>query len=111
MLRGTLLRRTTAEAKIPKKTSKKMTSLRSIVRACLLALLAASFAGAIGSLRAQEQPATPQTQQQSEATRRHSVVSNSNWYMRSGKLPEKRRTIPPNSSSRHRCSSLRGTRA
>ncbi len=65
MLRGTLLRRTTAEAKIPKKTSKKMTSLRSIVRACLLALLAASFAGAIGSLRAQEQPATPQTQQQS----------------------------------------------
>jgi hypothetical protein len=74
MLRGTLLRRTMAEAKIPKKTSKKMTSLRSIVRACLLALLAASFAGAIGSLRAQEQPATPQKPQPAEASARQTSL-------------------------------------
>ena len=45
---------------------KKMTSVKKIVRAFLLALLVVSFAGAIGTLRAQEQPATPQKPQQSK---------------------------------------------
>jgi F-type H+-transporting ATPase subunit b len=67
MLRGTLLRRTMAEAKIPKKTLNRMTSLRSIVRACLLALLVASF-GAPIPLRAQEQLATQQKPQPAVAS-------------------------------------------
>jgi F-type H+-transporting ATPase subunit b len=41
--------------------SKKMASVNRIIRAGLLALLAVNFAGSIGSLRAQEQPA-PQKQ-------------------------------------------------
>jgi F0F1-type ATP synthase membrane subunit b/b' len=44
---------------------KKMTSIGRIVRAGLLGMLAASFAGAAGPLRAQEQPAAPPKQQQS----------------------------------------------
>lgn len=46
--------------------SKKMTSLKKIIRAGLLALLMVSLAGAMRPLRAQEQPATPQKQQQAE---------------------------------------------
>jgi len=44
---------------------KKMNSIGKIVRASLLAMLAASFAGATGPLHAQEQPAAPPKQQQS----------------------------------------------
>jgi F-type H+-transporting ATPase subunit b len=50
--------------------SKKMTSLKKIVRAGLLALLMASFAGVITPLRAQEQPATPQKPQQADDSAR-----------------------------------------
>jgi F-type H+-transporting ATPase subunit b len=51
-----------------KMASLKMVSLKKIVRMSLLALLAVSFAVAIGPLRAQEQPAppAPQRQQQSD---------------------------------------------
>jgi F-type H+-transporting ATPase subunit b len=48
---------------IPKKmTSNKMSSANKSVRAWLLALLILSFAGAAGSLRAQERPSPPQSQ-------------------------------------------------
>jgi F-type H+-transporting ATPase subunit b len=46
--------------------SKKMTSGNRVVRACLLALLAVSYAGATRQLRAQEQSAPPQKQQQAD---------------------------------------------
>jgi F-type H+-transporting ATPase subunit b len=46
--------------------SNKRISLRRIVRASLLVLLAVGVAGTRGSLRAQEQPVTPQKQQRSE---------------------------------------------
>ncbi|HTA48945.1 MAG TPA: ATP synthase F0 subunit B [Verrucomicrobiae bacterium] len=42
--------------------SKNMVSVKKIVRAALLAILALSFSGAMGSLRGQEQTATPQKQ-------------------------------------------------
>ncbi len=45
-----------------KMTSNKMSSVEKSVRAWLLALLILSFAGAIGSLRAQERPSQPQPQ-------------------------------------------------
>jgi F-type H+-transporting ATPase subunit b len=44
----------------------KMIFLKGLVRACLLAVLVVSFAGAVGSLPAQEQPARPQKPQQSQ---------------------------------------------
>jgi F-type H+-transporting ATPase subunit b len=43
----------------------KMTSVKRIVRLSMLVVLVGSLAGAIGPLRAQEQPSTPQKQQQS----------------------------------------------
>ena len=69
MLKCTLLQRTMAEATIPKR----MTSLRSVVRACLLALLVASF-GAPIPLRAQEQPATQQKPQPAVASARQTSL-------------------------------------
>jgi F-type H+-transporting ATPase subunit b len=48
--------------------SKRMASVKKIVRMGLLALLAISFAAAVGPLRAQEQPATPQKKQQSQGS-------------------------------------------
>jgi F-type H+-transporting ATPase subunit b len=50
--------------------SKKMASVKKIIRTGLLVLLAVGFTAAPGSLRAQDQPATPapQKQQQSENT-------------------------------------------
>jgi len=45
--------------------SKKMISAKKIIRKGLLVLLVAAFAGATGSLRAQEQPAAPQKQEHS----------------------------------------------
>jgi F-type H+-transporting ATPase subunit b len=48
-----------------KLTMKKMSSLKKIVLQGLLVLLVISFAGALGTLRAQEQPAAPEKQQQS----------------------------------------------
>ena len=50
--------------------SKESTSFRKVVRASWLALLVMGVAGTIGSLRAQEQPATPQKQQRSEDSAR-----------------------------------------
>jgi F-type H+-transporting ATPase subunit b len=53
-----------SKATVRKKTiSQNMSSLKQIVRLCLLALLVLSFAGAITSLHAQQQPA-PQQQQE-----------------------------------------------
>jgi F0F1-type ATP synthase membrane subunit b/b' len=43
----------------------KMSAAKKIVRSSALALLVGSLAGAMGSLRAQEQPSTPQKQEQS----------------------------------------------
>ena len=60
MLQGTM-----AKGTIPKKMSKKMTFLKRIVRACLLASLVASFA-IVRSLHAQEPSAPPQKPQQSD---------------------------------------------
>jgi len=51
-----------------------MNSLKQIVRVCLLALLLGSFAGAVGSLRAQERQATPQKQQQSQGSKQPGVA-------------------------------------
>jgi F-type H+-transporting ATPase subunit b len=51
-----------------------MNSLNKIARVCLLALLVGSFAGVIGSLRAQERPATPQKQQQSEGSKQRGLA-------------------------------------
>jgi F-type H+-transporting ATPase subunit b len=52
----------------------KMSSLKQIVRACLLALLVWSFAGANGSLRAQEKPEPPRKQQQSGPSEQRGVA-------------------------------------
>ena len=59
MLKGTTSRDATAQAA----SSKKMKSVRKLIRAGALALLAASFAGAPLSLRAQQQSAAPKKQQ------------------------------------------------
>jgi F-type H+-transporting ATPase subunit b len=64
MFQPTTSRRRISKSAIPK--SKKMASVKKIIRAGLLALLAVICAGSIGLLRAQEQPATPQKQQQSD---------------------------------------------
>jgi len=48
----------------------KMTAAKKNIRAILLALLVMSFAGATGSVRAQDQPAAPAKQQQSEDSSR-----------------------------------------
>jgi len=62
-------------SKVTIPNSKKMASLKKIVRIGLLALLAISFAAAIGPLRAQEQPATPQKKQQSQSSQPKSSQS------------------------------------
>jgi F-type H+-transporting ATPase subunit b len=62
MLKGTTSRDATAQAA----SSKKMKSVRKLIRAGALALLAASFAGAPLSLRAQQQSAAPKKQPQAE---------------------------------------------
>jgi F-type H+-transporting ATPase subunit b len=49
--------------------SRQMNSVNKIIRACLLALLGVGLAGTITALRAQEQPATPQKQKQSEGSK------------------------------------------
>jgi F-type H+-transporting ATPase subunit b len=56
-----MFQRRMARVTIP--SSKKMVSVKTIVRTGLLALLATSFAAATGPLRAQEQPATPAKKQ------------------------------------------------
>ncbi len=53
-------------SKVTAPNSKKMAFVKKIIRTVLLALVAVSFAAAIGPLRAQEQPATPQKRQQSQ---------------------------------------------
>jgi F-type H+-transporting ATPase subunit b len=53
--------------------AKKMPCLRRIVRVGLLAGLAASFAAAIGSARAQEQPAPPQKQRSEDSATQPSL--------------------------------------
>jgi F-type H+-transporting ATPase subunit b len=63
MFKTRMFQRRISKVAVP--NSKKMASPKKIIRAGLLALLAVSFAGAIGSLRAQEKPATPQKQQRS----------------------------------------------
>jgi F-type H+-transporting ATPase subunit b len=57
-----------------KLTMRKMTSPKKLVREGLLVLLVVSFAGALGSLRAQEQPAAPEKQQQSKETKQRGVA-------------------------------------
>jgi F-type H+-transporting ATPase subunit b len=59
-----------------KRTMRKMSSPKEIARAGLLVLLVVSFAGALGPLRAQEQPAAPEKQQQSNGndTKRRGVA-------------------------------------
>jgi F0F1-type ATP synthase membrane subunit b/b' len=57
--------------------SKKMASVKKIVRMGLLALLAVSFVAVIGPLRAQEQPATPQKKQQPQSSQPQSSQSQS----------------------------------
>jgi F-type H+-transporting ATPase subunit b len=55
-------------AKVAIPNFKKMATVKKIIRTVLLALLAVSFAAAIGPLRAQEQPAAPQKKQQSQSS-------------------------------------------
>jgi F-type H+-transporting ATPase subunit b len=62
-------------SKVTIPNSKKMASVKKIVRMGLLALLAISFAAAIGPLRAQEQRATPQKKQQSQSSQPQSSQS------------------------------------
>lgn len=57
-----------------KLTMRKMTSPKKLVREGLLVLLVVSFAGALGSLRAQEEPAAPEKQQQSKETKQRGVA-------------------------------------
>jgi F-type H+-transporting ATPase subunit b len=60
-------------SKVTIPNSKKMASVKKIVRMGLLALFAISFAAAIGPLRAQEQPATPQKKQQSQGSKQRGI--------------------------------------
>jgi F-type H+-transporting ATPase subunit b len=55
-------------SKVTIPNSKKMASVKKIIRMGLLALVAISLAAAIGPLLAQEQPATPQQKQQSQSS-------------------------------------------
>jgi F-type H+-transporting ATPase subunit b len=57
-----------------KRTMRKMGSPKEIVREGLLVLLVVSFAGALGPLRAQEQPAAPEKQQQSNDRKQRGVA-------------------------------------
>jgi F-type H+-transporting ATPase subunit b len=60
--------------KVTVSSSKKMALQKAIVRTGLLALLAVSFAAAIGPLRAQEQPAKPPKKQQSQSSNQQGVA-------------------------------------
>jgi F-type H+-transporting ATPase subunit b len=55
-------------AKVTIPNSKKIASVKKIIRTVLLALIAVSFAATIEPLRAQEHPATPQKRQQSQSS-------------------------------------------